>query len=43
MIVSGYSYLRHPQLQRDVQRSQNRIESYHQLRSAIVTTRPDQD
>jgi len=29
-------YLRHPQLQRDVQRSQNRIESYHQLRSAIA-------
>ncbi len=29
-------YLRHPQLQRDVQRSQNRIESHHQLRSAIA-------
>ena len=29
-------YLRHPKLQRDVQRSQNRIESYHQLRSAIA-------
>jgi len=29
-------YLRHPQLQREVQRSQNRIESYHQLRSAIA-------
>ncbi len=29
-------YLRHPQLQRDIQRSQNRIESYHQLRSAIA-------
>ncbi len=29
-------YLRNPQLQRDVQRSQNRIESYHQLRSAIA-------
>jgi len=29
-------YLRHPQLQRDVQRSQNRIEPYHQLRSAIA-------
>ncbi len=27
-------YLRDPQLQRDVHRSQNRIESYHQLRSA---------
>ena len=29
-------YLRNPQLQRDVQRSQNRLESYHQLRSAIA-------
>lgn len=29
-------YLRNPQLQRAVQRSQNRIESYHQLRSAIA-------
>jgi TnpA family transposase len=29
-------YLRDPQLQRNVYRSQNRIESYHQLRSAIV-------
>ena len=29
-------YLRDPQLQRDVQRSQNRLESYHQLRSAIA-------
>jgi hypothetical protein len=28
-------YLRDPQLQRDVHRSQNRIESYHRLRSAI--------
>ncbi len=28
--------LRDPQLQRDVHRSQNRIESYHQLRSAIA-------
>ena len=28
-------YLRDPQLQRDVHRSQNRIESYHQLRSFI--------
>jgi len=26
-------YLRDPQLQRDVHRSENRIESYHQLRS----------
>jgi TnpA family transposase len=29
-------YLRDPQLQRKVHRSQNRIESYHQLRSAIA-------
>ena len=29
-------YLRNPQLQRDVQRSQNRLKSYHQLRSAIA-------
>jgi TnpA family transposase len=29
-------YLRNPQLQRDVHRSQNRIESYHQLRGAIA-------
>jgi len=29
-------YLRDPQLQRNVQRSQNRIESYHQLRAAIA-------
>jgi len=29
-------YLRDPQLQRNVQRSQNRIESYHQLRSAVA-------
>jgi hypothetical protein len=29
-------YLRDPQLQRFVHRSQNRIESYHQLRSAIA-------
>jgi TnpA family transposase len=28
-------YLRDPQVQRHVHRSQNRIESYHQLRSAI--------
>ena len=42
-------YLRNPQLQRDVQRSQNRLESYHQLRSTIaqvggkkeLTGRPD--
>jgi TnpA family transposase len=29
-------YIRNPQLQRDVQRSQNRLESYHQLRAAIA-------
>jgi len=29
-------YLRDPQLQRNVQRSQNRIESYQQLRSTIA-------
>jgi TnpA family transposase len=29
-------YLRDPQLQRDVHRSENRIESYHQLRSSIA-------
>lgn len=29
-------YLRDPQLQRNVHRSQNRIESYHQLRGAIA-------
>lgn len=29
-------YLRNPKLQRHVHRSQNRIESYHQLRSAIA-------
>jgi TnpA family transposase len=29
-------YLRDPKLQRNVRRSQNRIESYHQLRSAIA-------
>lgn len=29
-------YLRDPQLQRNVHRSQNRIEEYHQLRSAIA-------
>ena len=36
MFASSYSYLRDPQLQRNVHRSQNRIESYHQLRSAIA-------
>ena len=38
MIRSIYTlrYLRDPQLQRDVHRSQNRIESYHQLRSFIT-------
>ena len=29
-------YLRDPQMQRNVHRSQNRIESYHQLRSTIA-------
>jgi hypothetical protein len=29
-------YLRDPQLQRDVHRSQNRIEAYHQLRSVLA-------
>ncbi len=29
-------YLRDPKLQRDVHRSENRIESYHQLRSTIA-------
>ncbi len=29
-------YLRDPQLQRNIHRSQNRIESYHQLRSVIA-------
>jgi TnpA family transposase len=29
-------YLRDPQLEHNVHRSQNRIESYHQLRSAIA-------
>jgi TnpA family transposase len=29
-------YLRDPQIQRNVHRSQNRIESYHQLRSTIA-------
>jgi hypothetical protein len=39
--LSGYliytlRYLRDPQLERNVHRSQNRIESYHQLRGAIA-------
>ena len=29
-------YIRDPQIQRDIHRSQNRIKSYHQLRSAIA-------
>jgi hypothetical protein len=29
-------HLRNPKLHRDVQRSQKRLESYHQLRSAIA-------
>ena len=38
LVRSIYSldYIRDPQLQRDIHRSQNRIESYHQLRSAIA-------
>ncbi|MBE9401953.1 Tn3 family transposase [Acinetobacter albensis] len=38
MIRSIYTlrYLRDPQLERNVHRSQNRIESYHQLRSTIA-------
>ena len=30
------TYLRDPRLQRDIHRSQNRIEAYHQLRSTIA-------
>jgi hypothetical protein len=29
-------YLRDPQLQRNVHRSQNRLEAYHQLRAALA-------
>lgn len=29
-------YLRDPQLERNIRRSQNRVESYHQLRAAIA-------
>lgn len=38
IVRPGYTlrYLRDPQLQRDVHRSENRIESYHQLRSTIA-------
>ena len=38
MIRSTYTlrYARDPQLQRNIHRSQNRIESYHQMRSAIA-------
>jgi TnpA family transposase len=38
LVRSAYTlrYLRDPKLQRNVHRSQNRIESYHQLRSAIA-------
>ena len=38
LVRSAYTlrYLRDPQLQRNVHRSQNRIESYHQLRAAIA-------
>ncbi len=34
--IDTLRYLRDPRLERTVHRSQNRIESYHQLRSAIV-------
>ncbi len=34
--VHTLRHLRDPQLQRDVHRSENRIESYHQLRSTIA-------
>ena len=34
--IYALRYLRDPQLERNVHRSQNRIESYHQLRSAIA-------
>ncbi len=36
VIIYTLRYLRDPQLERTVHRSQNRIESYHQLRSAIA-------
>jgi TnpA family transposase len=36
-------YLRDPQLQRDVHRSENRIESYHQLRSTIAQVNGKQE
>ncbi len=38
LVCSIYTlrYLRDPQIQRDVHRSQNRIESYHQLRAFIA-------
>ena len=38
LVRSSYTlrYLRDPQLERNVHRSQNRIESYHQLRSTIA-------
>ncbi|KDA76430.1 tn3 transposase DDE domain protein [Escherichia coli 3-073-06_S3_C2] len=29
-------YLRDPQMERNIRRSQNRIESYHQLRAAVA-------
>ena len=34
--IHTLDYIRYPQLQRAVHRSQNRIERYHQLRSAIA-------
>ncbi|CDO11516.1 unnamed protein product (plasmid) [Klebsiella pneumoniae] len=35
-IIYTLKYLRDPQLERNIRRSQNRIESYHQLRAAVV-------
>ncbi|MHA3670830.1 Tn3 family transposase [Yersinia enterocolitica] len=32
-------YLRDPQLERNIRRSQNRVESYHQLRAAVGQSR----
>ncbi|MFM9437924.1 hypothetical protein ACFDR9_005022 [Janthinobacterium sp. CG_23.3] len=34
--IDTLRYLRNPQLERHAHRSQNRIESYHQLRSTIA-------
>ena len=35
-VAELFGYLRDPQLERNVHRSQNRVESYHQLRSTIA-------